>query len=238
MLAPLMFVLSGLSLALPSVVEPDASPPAEAHTGARLREPALFLMRDALEPGRQTPLRGAGDAAIVQTDGRGGLRLSEAAIRLALDVNDGSPVNVDAALLAPDGTIFLSFEQDLFVLGGRLLEDGGVAALPAATLRPGSGPDGAVECIQRGSAVVALTESAVLEIVGRAAPTSGDPPLRDVDFLALDPCGGSFPARDGRVAHRFPNLLLGFERAGELLVVSTAGGGRPAPAGPRPPALD
>lgn len=198
--------------------------PVAAAPGPReiLFSPAGFLR----DPASDTFI-GPGDVALIRADGSHRLFLTEQQVRRALAINPGSPVNVDAVTRDPVGNLLLSFEDDVFLLGGTLLGDGGVVAIPAAAL---GGNREVVARVRPGSGVVLLSEHDVDQMVVRAMLSLGERPpvsgLGDVDRLATDPDGGSFPVRWEGGLHYFPNLLVGGDSLAAGEFVTTASGGR------------
>lgn len=118
--------------------------------------------------------------------------LDEEEIQIGLDTTSGLDIN--AAALAADGSIYLSFRNDELIHGvAVLLENGGVVAFDAASIS--YDVDGCVDDIVAGSAVVILDEAAVDAMITQAGITDADStPIQTADnliALEIDPAGGT-----------------------------------------------
>ncbi|MFG0317636.1 MAG: hypothetical protein ACF8XB_10200 [Planctomycetota bacterium JB042] len=184
----------------------------------------LFLSTGADVPCAGGGGLGRGDVARIAPGAQAEALLAEGDIRLALGIPETVPtVDVDAFTRDEAGTVYLSFEEGMPVLGGaEWLDDGGVAAIPAAAIT-WSGT-GLVLSVAADSGVVVLSEAAVDARCANAAIANHAGNLvtgiGDVDGLEIDPGGGTFTE-----AGTFPNLVLCGESLTGGGVVSTAAGG-------------
>ncbi len=140
-------------------------------------------------------------------------------------------LQLDAITVSVDGQIFLSFEDDhVLSLGGGavLLEDGGVAWIPASAWIADAA--GNVQSVVAGGGRIALPEgrvdamvvnAGIADVAGVCATT-----IVDTDGLAIDPRGGSFNVSWQGQVFSAPNLMLSGETLTGGGVISTESGGR------------
>lgn len=153
--------------------------------------------------------------------------ISEAMIRSALDITPNLlNLNVDAITVDQKGSIYLSFEDQIMTSTGVVLNDGGIAMIPAwailwagcsvATVAPMSGG-----FILSEATMDAITANAMAADVfgGMIAGVS------DVDGLEVDPRGGSIGVVLQGQQIAIPNLIFSGERLTGGAILSTNLGG-------------
>lgn len=194
----------------------------QADLGFRLD--ALLVCPDTLEPSiRQTyisvrePIGTSGstamllpgDVATPRPDGGYDYFITEAQIRSVFGIAAGDSANVDAIARADDGSIFLSLEHDVPVLGGLFAQDGDLLMIPGSALIY----DGCrVADTFAMSGLIVADESIFDGLVSHAFVSDTDgvqvTTITDLDGLEIDPRGGVWPAQGPSGAFVLPNLIF------------------------------
>lgn len=174
-----------------------------------------------------------GDIVSLRINGAHQKLISEAQIRSAMGISPNDDVDVDAFCMLEDGTLVFSFEEDHIVLGGFLLEDGGVAMIPSYALFYGGGDNCSVDDSSPNSGAIVLGEGNVDLLVATSgisdATGSAVVTIRDLNALTVDEAGGGagltvqVPSTGAVIV--LPDLIFNGSNLGGSGVVSSALGG-------------
>jgi len=191
-------------------------------TTATLRD--VFFSTDIDFPCAGSGVIEPGDISAIALDANTDGMIDDVLIRTALGIPPSALLDVDAFTKSAL-SVYLSFEQDMFILGGTVwLEDGGVVVIPASAIT-WSGYQAVA--VSPSSAVVAFHEAGADAICANAVAGNhlGSPvtAIGDLDGLEVDPAGGSFLSDDGSLV--LPNLIFCGEQLTGGGIVSTVGGG-------------
>ena len=174
-----------------------------------------------------------GDIVSLRIGGAHQKLISEGQIQNAMGITPNDDINIDAFCMLEDGTLVFSFEEDHIVLGGALLEDGGVAMIPSYALFYGGGDDCTVDdsspnsgaiVFGEGNADFLVASSGISDASGAAVVTIGD-----LNALTVDEAGGGtgimvqVPSTGAVIV--LPDLLFNGSNLDGSGVVSSALGG-------------